>query len=263
MRPTLSICCIACDAEATLARALDSALWADEVLVLVDAKSGDRTEAIARDRATRVEVVPYRGDIATKTECVSWARSDWVMILDADEVIPPALREEIEATLDAAPPSDGGYEVNRITYHLGRWIRHGDFYPDWVLRVFRREEFDYVGADPHGRIAVRGATRRLGAPLEHYSYRDLADQIERIQFFSDESARVLGQTGARPRLRDMLLRPPARFLRAYVLKRGFLDGVPGFIIAAATAFHVFLKYAKHWERRREPPEEEPGSSPRP
>ncbi len=249
MRPTLSICCIARDAEATLARALDSAAWADEVLVLVDAKSVDATETIARERATRVEVTPYRGDIATKSECVSWASSEWVMILDADEVVPPALRAEIESALTTAPPARGGFEVNRMTYHLGRWIRHGDFFPDWVLRVFRREEFAYEGADPHGRLVVRGSTERLETPLEHYSYRDLADQIERIQFFSGESARVLEAAGGRPRLRDMLLRPPARFLRAYVLKRGFLDGVPGFIIAAATAFHVFLKYAKHWERR--------------
>ena len=118
------------------------------------------------------------------------------------------------------------------------------------MRVFRRGSLRYVGADPHGRTAVKGVIRRLETPLEHYSYRDLADQVARIQFFSDESARVLTAGDGRPRLRDMVLRPPARFLRAYVLQRGFLDGVPGFIIAAATAFHVFLKYAKHWERSK-------------
>ena len=262
MRPTLSICCIARDAEATLARALDSAAWADEVLVLVDAKSVDSTETIARQRASRVEVAPYRGDIATKSLCVSWATGDWVMILDADEVVPQGLRDEIERAIAEAPALRGGFEVNRLTYHLGRWIRHGDFFPDWVLRVFRRDEFAYEGVDPHGRLVVRGSTARLATPLEHYSYRDLADQIERIQFFSGESARVLDEAGAPPRLRDMLLRPPARFLRAYVLKRGFLDGVPGLVIAAATAFHVFLKYAKHWERRRAA-NTGPGASPRP
>lgn len=248
MRPTISICTIAGNAEATLEDALDSAAWADERVVLVDAKSRDRSEEIARAHATHVEVRPYRGDIATKTECVSWATGDWVMILDADEVIPPPLREEIEATLRDAAPSLGGFEVNRLTYHLGRWIRHGDFFPDWVLRGFRRGHFRYVGGDPHGRIEVDGEVRRLASTLEHYSYRDLSDQIARIQFFSDESARTLEATGRRPRLRDLILRPPARFLRAYVLKRGFLDGVPGFVIAAATAFHVFLKYAKRWER---------------
>ncbi len=258
MRPTLSICCIARDAEATLAKALDSASWADEILVLVDAKSSDATEAIARERATRVEVVPYRGDIDTKSECISWATGDWVMILDADEVIPLGLREEIEGSLAAAPDSLAGYQVNRLTYHLGRWIRHGDFFPDWVLRVFRPGKFRYVGSDPHGRIVVEGAMTRFETPLEHYSYRNLADQVARIQFFSDESARVLAQRGGRPRLRDLWLRPPARFLRAYILKRGFLDGIPGFIIAASTAFHVFLKYAKYWERRKS----SPGTSPR-
>jgi glycosyltransferase involved in cell wall biosynthesis len=260
IRPTLSICCIARDAETTLARALDSASWADEVLVLVDDKSADTTEAIARERASRVEVLSYRGDIATTSECISWATSDWVMILDSDEVIPPALRQELEAALAGASEQVGGYEVNRLTHHLGRWIRHGDFFPDWVLRVVRREQLRYVGADPHGRITVRGATLRLETPLEHYSYRDLADQVARIQFFSDESSHVLTESGQRPSLSNMLLRPPARFLRAYVLKRGFLDGVPGFIIAAATAFHVFLKYAKHWEQSREPSPAPQGSA---
>ncbi len=250
MHPTLSICCIARDAEATLARALDSAAWADEILVLVDSRSDEATESIARERAARVERVRYRGDIATKSEVVSWATQDWVMILDADEVIPPGLRDEIKTALATAPPEVGGYEVNRLTYHLGRWIRHGDFFPDWVVRVFRRGHLTYIGADPHGRTTVSGEVRRFETPLEHYSYRDLADQVARIQFFSDESARVLVESGKQPRLRDMVLRPPARFLRAYVLKRGFLDGVPGFVIAAATAFHVFLKYAKYWERSR-------------
>ena len=99
-------------------------------------------------------------------------------------------------------------------------------------------------------MVVDGLVGSLASELEHFSYRDLADQVERIQFFSGEAAAALGESGRRPRLSDLVLRPPARFLRAYLLKRGFLDGVPGFVIAAATAFHVFLKYAKLWELDR-------------
>ena len=250
MRPSISICIIAYQSEETLPRTLASAAWADEVLVLVDAKSTDATEAVARAAATRVEVHPSRGDIATKRECVSWATGDWVMLLDADEVISEELQQSLIDALERAPAERGGFEVNRLTYHLGRWIRHGDFYPDWILRVFRRKGSRIVGDDPHARIEVTGSVARLAGHVEHYSYRDLADQIERIQSYSEVALEGIEARRPRARVRDMVLRPPARFLRAYLLKRGFLDGVPGFIIAAATAFHVFLKYAKHWEKQR-------------
>ena len=141
------------------------------------------------------------------------------------------------------------YRLNRVTFHLGRWIRHGDFFPDWKLRLFRRSRARFVGSDPHGRVEVDGAVAELSGELEHYSYRDLADQIDRIQFFSEQAAQALAAEGRPVRLRDLLLRPPARFLRAYVLKQGFRDGLPGFVIACASAFYVFLKYAKHWEHR--------------
>ena len=108
----------------------------------------------------------------------------------------------------------------------------------------------WEGRDPHGRIEVEGAVERLSGDLLHYSYRDLADQVDRIQFFSGEAAGALHTEGRPARIRDLVLRPPARFARAYFLKRGFLDGVPGFVIAAATAFHVLLKYAKLWELER-------------
>lgn len=250
MSGTLSVCILAYNAEALLPRVLAGVAWADEIVVAVDSKSTDATEAIARAGATRVELVPYRGDTATKRHTVGLATGTWVFVVDADEIVPPELASEVRAAVDHAPLDVGGFEVNRLTYHLGRWIRHGDFYPDWVLRIARRSELSYVGRDPHGRLSVRGRVERLVTPLEHYSYRDLAHQIERIQFFSDEAARALADSGHRARRRDLVFRPPARFLRAYVLKRGFLDGTAGFILAAGTAFHVFLKYAKLWERER-------------
>jgi glycosyltransferase involved in cell wall biosynthesis len=247
---------LACDEEAELTRCLDALAWVDEIVVVVDAKSRDGSEKVARERAQRVEVRPYAGDIQQKRGCSELARNDWVLVVDPDEVVSEALAREIRALLEAAGEAAGedaapdGYEVNRATFHLGRWIRHGDFYPDWKLRLFRRSRARWVGRDPHGRVVVEGAVGRLQGELAHYSYRDLADQIARIQFFSDQSARAMQRDGRRARLRDLALRPPARFLRAYLLKRGFLDGTPGFIIAAATAFHVFLKYAKLWELDR-------------
>jgi len=247
--PAASACIIARDEADRLPRCLDSLSFADEIVVVVDERSRDATEAIARQRAHRVEVEPYRGDVAQKRHCVSLARNEWVLVIDPDEELTPALQAELKQAL-ASPGDAAGFELCRITWHLGRWLRHGDFYPDWTLRLFRRSRARFTGLDPHGRVEVDGPVRRLTPHLEHRSYRDLADQLARIQLFSSESARALFAAGRRARLRDLLLRPPARFLRAYALRQGFRDGFPGLAVAVLTALHVFLKYAKLWERER-------------
>jgi glycosyltransferase involved in cell wall biosynthesis len=249
----LSVCLLARDEEAELERCLAAVDWADEIVVVVDDRSRDGTERVARRLASRVEVRAYAGDVEQKRYCTGLAKNDWVLILDPDEVVLPQLAASIREILAAPAALDGGenfagYQLNRITYHLGRWIRHGDFYPDWKLRLFRRSRARFVGHDPHGRVEVEGGVGRLEGDLAHYSYRDLADQIDRIQFFSDQAANALVQQGKPFRLVDLILRPPARFLRSYFLKRGFRDGLPGFAISVASAFYVFLKYAKHWER---------------
>ena len=261
MSAPVSICVIACNEEAVLPRCLDAVAWADELVIVVDAKSHDRTEEIARARADRVEVRPYPGDIEQKSHCTELASHDWVLIVDPDEVVTPELGAEIRRALAAADDSTAddstaGFEVNRITRHLDHWVRHGDFYPDWKLRVFRRSRARWAGRNPHGRVEVDGAVRRLTGEIEHYSYVDLADHVARIQHFSTLAARDLYDSGRRARALDLVLRPPARFARAYWLQAGFRDGWPGFIIAAATAFYVFLKYAKLWELARRAPAED-------
>jgi glycosyltransferase involved in cell wall biosynthesis len=250
MTVPLSVCILARDEEDQLPRCLDAVAFADEVVVVVDDRSADGTEKIARERADVVEVRPYEGDLAQKRHCTGLASNDWVLVIDPDEVLTPEAAQELADRIERGADRVSGFEINRITWHLGRWIRHGDFYPDWKLRAFRRSRARWTGFDPHARVDVEGPVERLSGEILHYSYRDLADQVERIQFFSDQSAAALERSGRRVRVSDLVLRPPARFLRAYVLKRGFLDGVPGLVIAAATAFHVFLKYAKLWERER-------------
>jgi len=248
----VSVCIIASNEERNLGRCLDSAAFADERIVVVDARSADATEEIARARGARVLVHAYEGNVSQKNVALGLANHDWVIALDADEALSP----ELAAAIRDAVARDGGgwdgFEANRLTWHLGRWIRHGDFFPDWQLRVFRRQVGRWEGIDPHGRVRVDGRVGRLPGALHHWSYRDLADQVARIQEFSRVQAAALRARGRRARVSDLVLRPPARFLRAYLLKRGFLDGVPGLVIAAATAFHVFLKYAKLWEMERAP-----------
>ena len=249
----LSVCVLAFNDEEILARCLDALDFANEVVVVVDAKTTDGSEKIARDKGAVVSVHRYLGDIEQKRHAISQARNDWMLLLDSDEVVSPELALAIRRFLSkhGAAESATGAEVNRLSYHLGRWLRHGDFYPDWKLRLFRRVEGEVVGRNPHGRVVVAGRVERLSGDLAHYTYHDLADQVVRIQQFSAQGAAALRAEGRRCRWSDLCLRPPARFVRAYVLKRGFLDGVAGFIVAAATAFHVFLKYAKLWELERE------------
>ncbi len=246
----VSVCIIACNEERNLPRCLASVSWADDAVVVVDARSRDATEDVARAHGARVVVHPYAGNVEQKNFALDQAKHDWVICLDADEALTPVLEEEVRSLLVEGGRGADGFDLNRVTYHLGRWIRHGDFFPDWQLRVFRRSRGRWAGVNPHGRVTVNGRVERLSGELAHWSYRDLADQVERIQEFSRVQAAALHADGRRASLGDLCLRPPARFLRAYLLKQGFRDGVPGLVIAAATAFHVFLKYAKLWESQR-------------
>jgi glycosyltransferase involved in cell wall biosynthesis len=245
----LSVCIIACNEERNLPRCLASAAFAEDVVVVVDARSRDRTEALARAAGARVFVHGYEGNVEQKNFALDQAAHDWVLALDADEAVSPALAAALQAEL-ARGPAAAGYELNRLTWHLGRWIRHGDFHPDWQLRLFERSRGRWAGTNPHGRVRVDGPVARLAGDVEHYSYRDLADQLARIQEFSRVAAQAMFEQGRRATPYDWAVRPPLDFLRAYVLKQGFRDGFPGFAIAAATAFHAFVKWAKLWELER-------------
>lgn len=241
----VSACVMACDDEETLVCCLASLGFCREVVVVVDTKSRDRSEEIARRLATRVVLHPYEGDLEQKRFCTGLAREDWVLSLDADEVVSSALAASIRQRLGSPHARRwAGFEMNRVARHLGCWVRHGDWHPDWKLRLFRRGSERWVGRNPHGRAEVDGPTARLAGDLEHYSFRDLSDQLDRIQRHTSEAAAVLHASGRRARIRDLVLRPPARFLRGYLLKGGFRDGWVGFVVAATVAWSVFLKYAK-------------------
>ncbi len=249
-RGGVSACVIARDDETTIGACLRSIEWVDECVVVLDERSRDATEQKAREAGARVMIHPYEGNIEQKNFALDQLKCEWVLVLDADEALSPGLTKRMRDWLEGAPPRCAAVELNRVTHYLGRWHRHGDFYPDWQLRLFRRGLGRFEGMNPHGRAVVPGERVRLEGDLEHYSYKDLADQIERVQAFSSVEAAELERRGRRARISDIVLRPIARFLRAYVLKRGFLDGFPGFVVAAVTAFHVFLKYAKLRERER-------------
>jgi glycosyltransferase involved in cell wall biosynthesis len=241
---------IARDDAHRIERCLASLAWTDETLVVIDERSRDATEELARRAGARVLRHAYPGNVEQKNFALGQVKHDWVVALDADEALSPALAARLRERLAGDPDEIDGIELNRVTKHLGRWIRHGDFHPDWQLRVFRRSRGRWHGSNPHGRVRVVGRVEKMPGDLEHESYFDLADQVARVQEYSRVEALELHRRGRRAGFSDLCLRPPARFLRAYLLKAGFLDGVPGFLIAAVTAFHVLLKYAKLWELSR-------------
>jgi glycosyltransferase involved in cell wall biosynthesis len=224
---------------------LESLRWCDEIVV-VDSFSTDRTPEICRrytDRFIQREWTGYRDQ---KAFAHSQATHGWVLLVDSDERVTPELRNEIIMALKQ-DNAYAGYAIPRLVYYLGRWWWRGGWYPDYDVRLFRRDRATWGGLDPHEKILIDGRVRRLRKPLHHYSYRSIEDHLQRINRFTSISSGELKSAGGRWRLSDALLRPAVRFFRSYVLKRGFLEGFAGFYVATTAAVYVFLKYAKLWE----------------
>lgn len=232
--------------EENIGRCLQSLKWCDEIVV-VDSHSTDRTVEICRQFTDNVIQRPWAGYRAQKEFAHSRATKDWVLMVDADEEVPPELQREILGALSTDNGRYTGYSLPRLVFYLYRWWRRGGWYPDYDVRLFRRDRARWGGQEPHEKIIVDGPVRRLGHPLHHYSYRDIEDHLQRINRFTSISSRELKNDRRRWRAGDALLRPAFRFFRSYCLDRGFMEGFAGFYVAASSAFYVFLKYAKLWE----------------
>jgi glycosyltransferase involved in cell wall biosynthesis len=240
---------IICQDEADRIEAcLESVAWCDEVVV-VDSGSTDRTVELAKKYATRVVSHAWPGYVAQKNFALEQTTGDWILCLDADERVTPALRAAIERAL-AGPPAVDGFAVRRHVFYLGRWIDHGGWYPDWKLRLVRRGRARWGGVDPHDKLIADGPVARLDADLVHLTYRDFADHLRTIDRFSEVVAAQWAREGRRFSIARALLHPPVKFVECWIWKRGFLDGWPGFVIAAASAFYVFAKYVKLFARTR-------------
>ncbi len=240
--PKVSVTIISLNESEHIAAAIDSAAWADEIVV-VDSGSRDNTVEIARARGARVSERGWTGYVDQKNHAASLASNDWIFSLDADERITPALAGEIQALLTTDPPRRG-YRVPRVAFHLGRWIRTTDFYPDPQTRLYDRRAARFAGKYVHESVTVDGPVGRLRHELEHYSFRDLEDQLARINHYTTLAARQMYEAGRRTNALELLIHPPAAFLRNYVLRRGILDGTTGFTISLINAYSVFLKFAK-------------------
>lgn len=240
----VSVVLVAKDAEAIIGRAVASARWAEEVLVVVDDSTVDRTEDIARHEGAMVLHHEWEGYAKTKQWAVDQSSSDWVFLLDADEVIPESLVLEIRQVLTNGDVPYHGFTVLRRNYFLGKWMRFGGWYPDRVLRLFRKSSGKFTQVQVHESIRVDGEIGRLKQPLEHHTDDTLREYLDKLNRYTTLGAKDLADRGRRCRWWDLTLRPCWMFLRMAVFRMGILDGWRGLLLAMLSGIHVLVKYAK-------------------
>jgi len=246
----LSVAVITLNEEGNIRACLESAKWADEIVVC-DSGSSDRTLEMAAGYGARTFQDAWRGFAGHKNLALERCRQPWILVLDADERVTPALQTEIQAVLRAGGPCDG-YRVGRKNFFLGAWIRHGGWYPDRSIRLFRRGRGRFLTRAVHEVVEVQGTVGTLRHPMEHYTYASISQFLRRMDRYAGLAAGELFVAGRRCRLTDLTLRPTWTFLRMFVLQRGFLDGWRGLILAGLYACYTLVKYAALWEREREP-----------
>ncbi len=249
--PKVSVTVITRDEARNLAAALESVAWADEIVV-VDSESTDDTVAIARRFTDRVVVREWPGYVAQKNHAASIASHDWIFSLDADERVTPSLADEIRDVM-SGEAANAAYQVPRVTWHLGRWIRSTDWYPDHQVRLYDRRRARWTGQYVHEALEMSSADGPVGTlrgELQHYPFRDIADHLDTINKYTTYSAKQMYESGRRAGLPQIIGHPPLAFLRNYIAKGGIRDGGPGLVISAMNAYYVYLKFAKLWELSR-------------
>jgi glycosyltransferase involved in cell wall biosynthesis len=248
----ISAVLITLDEAPRIAAAVESVRFCDEILV-VDAGSQDRTREIAEAAGARVVVrAPWPGFTAQRNQALADASHDWILAVDADERVTPALRAEIEVERSHGF-AHAGYRVPRVAFYLGRWIRATDWYPDPQLRLFDRRRGRWTGGLVHESVHVEGSVGRLRGELEHRSYDGIADHLGAIDRYTTLWARQAHADGRRAGPLDACVASTWAFLRNYILRRGFLLGEAGLTISTLNAYYTFAKMAKLRELARTPP----------
>ena len=245
--PRLSAIIITKDEAANIADCLDSLAFCDERIV-VDAASSDGTMLVAKQKGARVATHGWKGFGVQKNYALSLATGDWVLSIDADERVTPELARAIRAAVDAGAAD--GYEIPRRSSFCGRMMRHSGWFPDRVLRLFRRDKGRFTDDIVHERVVCDGKVARLEEPLLHYPVARLEDAIRRIDQYSTLGAQTLAASDRRISAFSGVLHGAGTFIRVYLLKLGFLDGAAGFMLAVANAEGAYYRYQKAWLARQ-------------
>ncbi len=248
----ISAVLITLNEEENLPRCLASVRGLTDEILVVDSGSSDATKAIAARFGARVIHHDWAGYVGQKNFAISQAAHPWILSLDADEEISPALRAGIELVQQIEPPAQvpAGYEVSRLVYYLGQWVYHGDWFPDVLVRLFQKDKAHFEGGHVHERLVLDGPVERLPGYLHHYTYRDRDDRHRRIAHYAQLWAKSAAEAGKTASPLAPATHAAARFLKGYLLKKGFLDGRLGFEIAAGNAKEVWLKYQALRELKR-------------
>lgn len=247
----ISVAIITYNEEKNIKDCIESVLdLADEIIVL-DSHSTDATEEIARSFSkVKFFVHPFQGHVEQKNKAIEFCQNEWILSLDADERVDDRLKSSIQKWKETNP-RENGYKIARLTWHMGRFIRRSGWYPRRRYRLFRKGKSRWVGENPHDKIEIDGKGGILPGNLIHYSFRDFSDQVDTVNKFSSIVAYTRFKKGRKFSVLACIYKPWFKFWDIYLLRRGFLDGFPGFAIAVASSFSTFLKYAKIYELDKE------------
>lgn len=243
----ISVVIITNNEENNLRRCLESVKFADEI-ILNDSGSTDKTLDIAREFSCKVITTEFAGFGPAKQKALDLATGEWVLSIDADEEIDEELKSQIKSAI--ASGDCDGYLLNRKSQFLGRWITHSGWYPDRILRLFRRNAARFTDSRVHEKVEVAGRTGNLSGHILHYTDPNISHYLLKLDRYTTLSAQMLHRDGKPFHCWYLLLKPVAIWVKMYILKRGFLDGLQGFMLAGLSAFHVYCKYAKLWELRK-------------
>ena len=244
----ISVCIISGAEAHRIGKCLASvAQWTSEIVVVINPEVQDGTDAIAASFGAKIHRHPFQGFREQKNLALGYCTLPWVLSLDADEEVSPELRESIFRFFEGDAQRFAGASFARKVWFLGRWITHGDWYPDRVLRLFLRDKGKWAGSAEHCAVEVRGATTLLAGDLLHYTNPDISGYVNKINYYADVYLQRQLAEKARWTAPAAVFRAAWRFVRAYFFRRGFLDGYPGFFIAASTAYSTLVRHSRLFE----------------
>lgn len=234
--------------ESNIEACLETLNWVDE-LVLVDSGSKDRTLDIAQKYNPKVTFTPPGNSAEFRNVGLDIIESDWILIVDADERVSSELRDEIQQIV-AGNHQELGYYLPRKNLFMRKWIRHCGWYPDYILRLFRNCPEHRFSGLVHESIQLSGKAGYLKNPLIHYTYSGLEQYLNKFNRYTTLSAEMIYERGRRINLFHLIFRPPLEFIKMFILKRGFLDGIHGLIISMMSSMYIFVKFAKAWLKQQ-------------